>query len=213
MTKKYQCHFTTSKSAKLESPCWAQAQIQWIDQYPWKSVQRPYTPQAQVRLLHSAQALLVRFDIWEKNIRAVYTQMNDPVCRDSCAEFFFCPTSTDARYLSFEINPLGALLIGLGTSGEDLSFLTDSREIFEVQTVCTEDFWQVAYTIPFAFIRKYFASVSGVMRGNFMKCADLSKTPHHGCWNKICTDIPRFHVPQYFGEIELMEPMAVKEGE
>lgn len=204
--RKYFCYETSSEEAGAEDACWDKAEIQQIDQYPWKNSQRPYVPVTQVRLLHNDIALFVRFDIWEENIRATYTQPNDPVCRDSCVEFFFCPDEADARYLSFEINPLGALLIGLGRSGNDIRYLTDSRELFQIQTVRKENFWQAAFTIPFAFIKKYFNNISHTMRGNFMKCADRSITPHHGCWNLIPTDIPMFHVPQFFGEIVLERP-------
>lgn len=201
--RKYTCKYTDSEKVGAESSCWEQAELQFIDQYPWKDVRRPYAPTTQIRLLHNDKALYVRFESWEENIRATYTLPNDPVCRDSCVEFFFCPDEADPRYLSFEINPLGALLIGLGSSGNNISYLTDSRGQFQIQTACEKGYWQAFYSIPFAFILKYFTNISDTIKGNFMKCADRSVTPHHGCWNLICTDIPMFHVPQYFGAIEL----------
>lgn len=203
--REYFCNFTSSEEVGPESSCWENAETALIDQYPWKTGRRPYAPITQVRLLHNGKALFVRFDVWEENILATYTQPNDPVCRDSCVEFFFCPDEADARYLSFEINPLGALLIGLGRSGNDISYLTDSRELFQIQRTCEKSFWQVSYTIPFSFIMTYFDKVSYTISGNFMKCADRSVMPHHGCWNLICTDIPMFHVPRFFGKIELMQ--------
>lgn len=203
--REYLCRYTACKQAGLDSACWETAQAAEIDQYPWKSVERPAAPKVLVRLLHTDAALFVRFDIWEKNIRAVYDKPNAPVCRDSCVEFFFCPCAADERYFSFEINPLGALLIGLGTGGSDIIYLKDDRRLFRIETLRERDFWQVAYTIPFAFIRRYYSDISGEMRGNFMKCADRSKTPHHGCWNRIGTEIPVFHVPQYFGKIVLAD--------
>lgn len=206
--RNYFCNFTPAEKVGVENSCWEKAEIVQIDQYPWKDQQRPYAPTAQVRLLHNEKALFVRLSIWEENIRATYTQPNDPVCRDSCAEFFFCPDEADPRYFSFEINPLGALLIGLGSSGDDILYLTDSRELFQIQTVCEKSFWQAAYTIPFTFILKYFTNVSETMHGNFMKCADRSITPHHGCWNLIGTDIPMFHMPQFFGTITFMPSEA-----
>lgn len=204
--RRYFCRYTDASEAGIGNPCWQFADVQYIDQYPWKNEERPYAPQTQLRLLHNEEALFVRFDIREKHIRATYTQMNDPVCRDSCVEFFFCPQQTDERYLSFEINPLGALLIGLGASGSNITYLTDDRGQFEIETACKKDFWQAAYRIPISFLRKYFSQVSRELRGNFMKCADRSRTPHHGCWNLIGTEIPMFHVPRYFGEIRLLPP-------
>lgn len=184
---------------------WLAAQVGQIDLYPWADADASYLPRVEFRLLHDGQALYVRFDIWEKNIRATYTTPNDPVCRDSCAEFFFRPDPEDHRYLSFEINPLGTLLIGLSTSGHDLRFLTEDRGIFFIKTCLEKEYWQVTYKIPFPFIRSYFSNVGPRMLGNFMKCADRSVTPHHGCWNRIETDVAMFHMPQFFGEIELLD--------
>lgn len=206
--KEYLCNFIDNENIELDSPCWTVADTQSIDEYPWKNEQRLYEPTSQFKVLHNEEALFIRFDIWEENIRATYTKPNDPVCRDSCVEFFFNPDKNDNRYLSFEVNPLGTLLIGLSTSGKDLVYLEDSREIFDIQCNLKEGFWQVSYKIPFAFIKKYFKNISTTISGNFMKCADLSITPHHGSWNLIETDIPMFHVPEFFGKIKLVEKLS-----
>lgn len=203
--REYICKFINIQKIDIDSTCWEDAEIQYVEQYPWKSEERAYIPKTQFRLLHNKENLFVRFDVWEKNIRATYTQPNDPVCRDSCVEFFFCPDKDDIRYLSFEMNPLGTLLIGLGSSGDNLVYLTDNRKIFDIQSKIKKDFWQVCYTIPFEFIEKYYGKVSHIMRGNFMKCADQSNTPHHGCWNMIDTKIPMFHVPEFFGTIKMLQ--------
>lgn len=197
------CKKVSERITGLSDPAWDTSQIHYIDQYPWKNAQRPYSPTVQVRLLHNGQSLFVRFDCWEEDIRATYTEPNDPVCRDSCVEFFFQPDRSDERYLSFEINPLGAMLIGLGRGGNDITYLKDDRSQFCIDTLLTPCFWQVCYEIPQSFLGKYFGSLSAEIRGNFMKCADRSSRPHHGCWNLIGTDIPMFHVPQYFGKIVL----------
>lgn len=175
-----------------------------MDLFPWAGAFSPSLPCVEFRLLHDGQALYVRFDVWEKNICATYTQPNDPVCRDSCVEFFFRPNRDDPHYLSFEINPLGALLIGLSTSEQDLQYFADDRGMFCVKTQLEPEYWYVEYKIPFAFIHTCFPVIDRLWSANFMKCADRSVTPHHGCWNLIKTDIPMFHVPQYFGEIELV---------
>lgn len=203
MKKKYVCGRIAPQELSFDSAVRLTAQAGQIDLYPWAN--GSYTPHVEFRLLHDSEALYVRFDVWESNIRATYTCPNDPVCRDSCVEFFFHPQEDDPRYLSFEVNPLGTMLIGLSTSGQDLQYLTEDRELFCIQARQKQDFWQVAYRIPFSFIRRYFSGIGPVMGGNFMKCADRSVTPHHGCWNLIETPIPMFHVPQFFGEIELVD--------
>lgn len=189
----------------LSDPKWEKSRILNIDQYPWKNEQHPYTPDVQVRLLHRGHTLYVRFDCWESEIRATYVTPNDPVCRDSCVEFFFMPDVLDNRYLSFEVNPLGTMLIGIGTGGNDIKYLSDDRAQFHIKTHMESGFWQVCYEIPEAFLRKYYGELTTQLRGNFMKCADRSSTPHHGCWNRIETSYPMFHVPEFFGTILLQE--------
>lgn len=52
---------------------------------------------------------------YEKEIMAARENMNDPVCRDSCMEFFLKPNpENDSRYLNFELNPRGTLFLGIG---------------------------------------------------------------------------------------------------
>lgn len=208
MNRRYLCARIAPQYGRPGAEIWRQAQVGAIDCYPWAGTREVYCPRVEFRLIHDGQNLFVRFDVWESNIRATYTQPNDPVCRDSCVEFFFRPCVGDPRYLSFEINPLGTLLIGLSTSGQDLRYFDLDRSVFRIAAVRETDYWSVEYQIPFSFLREIFGEVEPLWQGNFMKCADRSVTPHHGCWNRIGTEIPMFHVPQFFGEIQLMETIG-----
>ena len=204
MYKTYSAKKVSAKVQGLADPAWSLAQVQRIEEYPWKSEERPYSPEkVEFRVLHDGSSLYVRFDTWEEEVRATYTVPNDPVCRDSCVEFFFQPDNADGRYLSFEINPLGTLLIGLGNGIHDIVYLPDDRSQFEIETDREAHHWKVCYEIPEAFMRQFFGNLSTRIRGNFMKCADDSAKPHHGCWSKIVMPHPAFHVPQFFGTIEL----------
>lgn len=205
--KHYQCRYSPEHPLSLHSPGWQRARTGMIDSYPWNPPENGGIPKTQFRLMHSPQGLQLRFDVWERNIRATYQKPNDPVCRDSCVEFFFSPNANDGRYLSFEVNPLGTMLIGIGTGGQDLRYLDTDRSIFGIAATLQAgaDFWQVSYQIPHAFIETYFAPLAPVFYGNFMKCADRSPTPHHGCWNPIGTPAPMFHVPAFFGKIECVK--------
>lgn len=204
MYKTYLAKKADHKVTGLSDPAWSLAQVQRIEEYPWKSGERPYSPEkVEFRVLHDGSSLYVRFDTWEEEVRATYTVPNDPVCRDSCVEFFFQPDNADGRYLSFEINPLGTLLIGLGNGIHDIVYLPDDRSQFKIETYREAHHWQVCYEIPEAFMRQFFGNLSNEIRGNFMKCADDSAKPHHGCWSKIVMPHPAFHVPQFFGTIVL----------
>ena len=194
------------KVNSLSDPAWGLAQVQRIEEYPWKGEANPYSPEkVELRVLHDGHNLYVRFDTWEEEVRATYTVPNDPVCRDSCVEFFFQPDNADGRYLSFEINPLGTLLIGLGHGIPDIVYLPDDRTQFKSETYKEDLHWQVCYEIPESFMKQFFGNLSTTIRGNFMKCADDSAKPHHGCWSKIDMPRPAFHVPQFFGTIVLVQ--------
>ena len=95
------------------------------------------------------------------------------------------------------------LLIGLGSGIPDIVYLPDDRSQFNIETYREDHHWQVCYEIPETFMRKFYGSLSPVIKGNFMKCADDSAKPHHGCWSKIQMPHPAFHVPQFFGTITL----------
>lgn len=203
----YEAMYTDAAAVTLSSALWEKANAAAIDQYPWHAPDAGH-PASSVRLLHDKEGLWVRFDTEEAHICATYTQPNDPVCRDSCVEFFFTPNLMDEKYLGFEINPLGTLLISVGTGPRDLTYLEDDRSLFPVETSYTgaaSGHWAIQYFIPYAFIRKHFSSVTDTYKGNFMKCADGSPAPHHGCWNRIETERPQFHVPAFFGRIDLKE--------
>ena len=204
MHKTYLAKKVSHKVNSLSDPAWGLAQVQRIEEYPWKGEANPYSPEkVEFRVLHDGHNLYVRFDTWEEEVRATYTVPNDPVCRDSCVEFFFQPDNADGRYLSFEINPLGTLLIGLGHGIPDIVYLPDDRAQFKIETYKEDHHWQVCYEIPESFMRKFFGNLSTEIRGNFMKCADDSAKPHHGCWSKIDMPHPAFHVPQFFGTLVL----------
>lgn len=203
--KYYQVKHASDCNLSIDDKRWSAIEDLWIDCFPWHQTNAELLPETSVRLLHSEDEISVCFDVKECNPVATYTKPNDPVCRDSCVEFFFTPNLEDLHYLSFEINPLGTLLIGFGTSGNDIRYLNTDRELFKIETNMEQDCWQVKYQIPFFFLREYFQKVDVHWKGNFMKCADRSATPHHGCWNLIGTAIPMFHMPEYFGRIDLCE--------
>lgn len=186
-----------------------------VENYPWDI--SGYKPEVEVKLFYTDTHFHIHFKVWEKKIKAVYKEVNDDVYKDSCVEFFFKPSpEVDERYFNFEINPLGALLIGLGEDRKSRIRINDiDASIFNISTSVNAenikdyngDYWTVEYSIPFSFIEKYFGYInySDVMKitGNFYKCGDETEHPHYGCWNPIIVLAPDFHRPEYFGEIML----------
>ena len=172
-----------------------------IDNVNWNEF--PYAPSVTFRIAYSEKAIALMFEVNEAHVKATALENNGPVWEDSCVEFFFQPDNADGRYLSFEINPLGTLLIGLGHGIPDIVYLPDDRSQFNIETYREDHYWQVCYQIPESFMKQFFKELSPQIRGNFMKCADDSAKPHHGCWSNIIMPHPAYHVPQFFGHIVL----------
>lgn len=184
--------------------------------YPWK--QNDYTPEVSVKVFYTSTHFYVKFLAVENEIRVECKNMNDPVSQDSCVEFFIKPDpEKDDRYLNFEVNPIGIMLLGLGKDRYGRIYVAD-REDFESFSIKTSvkpeaaadfsgDCWSVEYAIPFSFIEKIYGRVvfdSGKrISANFYKCGDYTRYPHYGCWNEIVNEKPDFHRPEHFGELVL----------
>lgn len=186
-----------------------------IDIYPWE--ENEYKPLTEVKLVYSYTRFYINFKVYEKKVETKYNNMNDPVYKDSAVEFFFNPNPEhDNRYLNFEINSSGALLLGIGSSREDRVIINE--EIFDefnikttvyecIEADCDKEYWKVTFEIPFNFIENYYGRVDfkcgKIVKGNFYKCGDQTKFPHFGCWSRIETPYPDFHRPEFFGELIL----------
>jgi hypothetical protein len=131
-------------------------------------------------------------------------------------EFFFKPDpEKDDRYLNFEMNPIGTVLIGLGIDRHGRVRVSEPSEIFNIKTSVDKDdlssykgtYWSINYSIPFDFLEKYYGKLeftSGKkLLANFYKCGDDSKYKHFGSWNIIDLPKPDFHRPEFFGELVL----------
>lgn len=177
-----------------------------IDHYLWSDV-RSITASAQVAW--DEEALYVRLQAQEKDIRRIYTGEFDPVCEDSCLEFFFCPEEKDHRYFNFEANPNGALYVGFGGLRHRRCRLhrPDFKTLFQVQPFETPGVWGIELRIPVSFIQIFdpgFQLYPGkIIRGNFYKCGDKTAQPHFMSWNRVGTETPDFHQPDYFGQLTL----------
>lgn len=130
-------------------------------------------------------------------------------CRDSCLEFFFCPSAGDLRYFNIEFSPSGCMYLGFGRSIEEHSRLlvTGAEALFGARTRRTDGGWEVGYRVTAEFVRRFFPEFElrrGLrLRGNFYKCGDATVQPHYLAWNPVTSAVPAFHRPEDFGEIVL----------
>ena len=178
--------------------------LNWPDRFSLK-------PDCQFKIVRTKEKLYIRFDVKEKNIRAVYEKDQSPVYQDSCVEFF-CKLPGEKMYYNFEFNCIGTCSAGKRESRtENLHPLNESqlsqierfsslkRIAFEEKSGLFE--WNLTVGLPLKLIH---AENAAKLSANFYKCGDKTREPHYLSWNPVLTEKPDFHRPEFFGELEIM---------
>ncbi len=182
-------------------------------------------PRAFFRALYDARALYVRFDVMDRVVRSVRTELHSDVCVDSCVEFFLQPPG-GPEYFNCEVNACGTMLL---YRIDDVRVVGGERRLRftpvdrawcgkverhtslsgKIEKAVEEPLaWTVAYKIPFALFAAYKefpAPASGTeWRGNMYKCAgnpgETEGGPHWAAWADIGRRLD-FHQPRKFGRI------------
>lgn len=138
-----------------------------------------------------------------------YTQINDPVYRDSALEAFFLFESERERYvqptyLNFEVNANGALLAGYGKERVYRAYFSpEEHREFACSAVVEADRWSVSLRIPVSILENIYGPLyleaGSTFTCNFYKISESAQIEHYASWSVIDTDIPSFHLPEYFG--------------
>jgi hypothetical protein len=177
----------------------------------WKEY--PYQPVVKFRVAHTGDAILLHYRVTEASVRAVATADDGRVWEDACVEFFLSPEGNDFYY-NFECNCAGKLLLHGGKAGTERPGASEEvlKSVQRWASLGTEPFeervgectWEVALVVPVsAIFRHEITSLDGkTMRANFYKCGDLLQTPHFLSWSPIDLPQPKFHCPEFFGEIK-----------
>jgi len=178
-------------------------------------------PEVQGKLLYTGEGIHVIFRVDDRYVVSRHTQYQDPVCKDSCVEFFVQP-KPDKGYLNFEVNCGGALLLEYherDSEGNDRAVavpyeIARSIAIYHsmpeivVPEIAEKTVWYVEYFVPFSVFEHYVGPLGAVAgqtwRANFYKCADQSSHPHWGAWAPIAQKLS-FHQPRFFGAIRFAE--------
>ncbi len=181
-----------------------------IDIAAWESF--PYKPNVKFNIAHTGNKILIKYYVHEKAIQALQVGNNAPVHLDSCVEFFVSPAD-DGIYYNFEFNGIGTCYIGSGTGRAD-SIPVDSLfndTVLRYASLGSEpieqkegDFkWELTVAIPISvFFRHNVMDLGGkTFRANFYKCGDQLKDEHYTTWNRVGTENPDYHQPEFFGKI------------
>ncbi len=196
-------------------PDWRLGEELEICEYPWgcpwddTSIPgcRP-TETAKVQWTEAGLWVLLACD--ETDPRAVYTNGHDPVCRDSCLEFFLNAAPEQGNdYINFECNANGALWCAFGPDREHRRFFSDlGLAEPEVAVRKSPAGWAVEYLVPnevFLSLYGRVPSVGDTIRANFYKCGDDCEVPHYAVWNPVEAPQPDYHRPECFGALVITE--------
>jgi hypothetical protein len=178
-----------------------------IDCVSWTAY--PYKPFVSFSISYTHEALLLKYYVEEKFIRAEVRTINGEVYKDSCVEVFL--SFDQKQYYNLEFNSLGIALVGHGQQRANRSFLPEQviKQI-SCQTASykknDETAWELTLVIPFSvFIYDRLDTFGGkTITGNFYKCGDETLEPHFLSWSPIESPEPDFHLPQFFGKISFI---------
>jgi hypothetical protein len=188
----------------VDDPAWRSIPALSIDSYPWATVY-PYRPVTTAQLVRCPDRWVVRMETDEQPLLARARKMNEDVFKDSCMEFFVQPDDRDDRYLNFEFNPFGTLLLGLGPDRASRVRLTLDPTPLAIQSRYDNTAWAIRWEIPDSVLQALgFGGHTQAFRGNFYKCSDETVHPHYGSWSPIECPAPDFHRPADFGEFVVL---------
>ena len=165
---------------------------------------------------HDGSSIYLFYEVAEKEVRAVNTDINSSVWEDSCVEFFLSLEADPHNYYNFEINAIGTVLGAYGPDRNQRDWLSKSllskvetnpslgRKPFDKQQNNTP--WNIQIRIPLEVLtHSDLSKLSGTDGyGNFYKCGDKLTQPHFLSWKPVLTSTPDFHTPRYFGHLSFL---------
>ncbi|MBD1364497.1 hypothetical protein IDJ77_11815 [Mucilaginibacter sp. ZT4R22] len=199
---------TADKGMKSISAFLDGEERQQIDNAPWDDTGD--LPLVSFSLAHNQQGIYLKYSVKEKHMLAHYKNINDPVYKDSCVEFFIA-FAGDRAYYNFEFNSIGTALCGFGDGKNDredlpVDIIATINTLSTVEHQDTETGlynWELTLFFPFeVFTHHHINNVTGeACRVNFYKCGDELPEPHFLSWTPINHPYPEFHLPGMFGSV------------
>lgn len=195
-------------------PSWAH-----IPEYPLHHFMgsRPrHFPRVRFRLAYDDASIWIEWRVEDRFVLAATEQHQGAVCRDSCVEFFFTPGPDPAiGYYNLEINCGGTMLFHAHPAGATDPILLSAGALDSVTVKASLPRWvrpehreplrwTLQCRLPFHVLNHMpftRPEPGAVWRANFYKCADASSQPHWLTWAPVDFPTPRFHLPEFFGNV------------
>jgi alpha-galactosidase len=194
----------------FENENWKIAQEISIEKY-WSGEKAPAGRYAKAKLLWSQNALYIRFEANQTEPLIVSENPNLESKtrglwnRDVC-EIFVAPDKNEPeRYFEFEIAPSGEwidLEIQWKSGVRETDFEYDS-EMRSAARIEKDKVW-TAIKIDWKAFGKT-PKARDIWRGNLFRAVGSGETRGYLAWQPTKTDIPNFHVPESFGELEFIK--------
>ena len=198
---RYKLVRTKISNPDIASPEWERAILGEIAVNRWTEWHT--APRTTFKMLCSDEGITVLMHTEEQGLRAECREQNGDVYKDSCMEFFIKPDNHDGNYLNFEFNPNGILHLGIGSGRHGRRLIDTDRGVFDIVSVAKEGDWTLKFYIPFSFLLEHFKKISRVCRANLYKCGEETDHSHFATWSEVELDAPDFHVPDFFGFLEM----------
>ncbi len=189
-----------------------------IDKINW--TEYPYRPSVLCFAGYSIDHLWLHFVVKNDFFRAKAIADQEAVWEDSCVEFFFSegelddmsrPEGAEIDYRNFEFNALGICLSAFGTkicrkflSPEEMNRILRIPAIKKKQSAPEEGHqfnWELSVGVSLDLLK---LKPGSTFKANLYKCGDLTDRPHFLSWSGIESESPDFHLPRFFGEMELV---------
>jgi len=191
----------------------SQADFQVIETINWSEY--PYKPEVKFKMAYFQDKILLKYYVTEESVRAIASNVNDDVYKDSCVEFFIS-TKSDSSYYNFEFSCIGIPKASYGSGRNDrkdidpdiLNLIQSKSSLgdqpFEEKTGGHS--WEMMLIIPTdCLVNDKDIQLAGLKaKANFYKCGDETVKPHFVSWSPIGTENPDFHQPVYFGELSFI---------
>ena len=204
-------HLHKNSSLTLISKALDAQPQQVIDIIPWSDKQDK--PEVKFAMAYNKDRIFLKYYVIENTVQAKYRNINSPVYKDSCVEFFIA-FNNDKEYYNLEFNCLGTCLAGFGRNQHHRKLLPESI-ISKIRSCSTLNLgkqltppiaWQLTLVIPAeVFSEHRIENLTGEQaKVNFYKCGDELPEPHYLTWNYIDYPQPNFHLPEFFGEMQFL---------
>ena len=171
--------------------------LNWVEQYP-------VAPKTTFTLAHTDEMLYVRYEVKGEVPLATKTNDLELVNEDACVEIFI-GDADNTHYWNFEFNPAGVCNASHRKERKVDVVRLNPEQLASIQRygkqLCAAH-WILLVGIPLSLI-DLDLSCERARRANLYKCGDKTAMKHYASWNAIDAPAPAFHLPEYFGEIQI----------